>query len=403
MKPNFHKKVLKNGMTVLFEKRDLPLVSLCYAVKVGGINESLEQKGISHFIEHMLYKGTHTRNTMQISSEIENKGGVLNGFTDENITGFFCKMPSESWKFGLDVLTDMVKNPLFDEKELEKERQVIFEEIKMRKDMPHVYVLDSIKRCLYDGTLAKDLIGDFDTMNSLNREQLVERFEKTFVPENMIFCAVGNADFNDIVNFVEENFKDNKSNTNDYDFNLKNDSIEESRKGLDQGHLVFAYHVPLAQEEKSYVAYLLSAIMAEGMSSRLFSEIREKRNLAYAIKGGAEINREYSFNYIYVGTTAANIGKVKELILKEFEKVSNELNGGEVSEVKQKIIGNYHLAFEDSQGQMLSLLLSEINGKAEDHYEFEKNIKNVKIEDIKELAKKVVKEHSFFVLKPDKN
>ncbi|MEJ2268121.1 MAG: pitrilysin family protein, partial [Nanoarchaeota archaeon] len=155
---NFQRKVLKNGMTILFEKRDLPIVSVAFAVRNGGINESEEEKGISHFIEHMLYKGTPTRNAKKIAEEIEKNGGELNGFTDECITAYGCKMPSKHVNVALNVLGDMVKNPLFDEKELEKERKVIFEEIKMRKDNPMTFVFDKLNNILYTGTLGLDLI-----------------------------------------------------------------------------------------------------------------------------------------------------------------------------------------------------------------------------------------------------
>src|SRR3989344_2995410 len=130
MKVNFYRKVLSNGMTVILEKRNLPIVSVAFAVRNGGINEKEEEKGISHFIEHMLYKGTPSRNAKRIGEEIEKNGGELNGFTSEEITAYWCKMPSKHLDIALNVLSDMVQNPLFDEKELEKERLVIFEEIK---------------------------------------------------------------------------------------------------------------------------------------------------------------------------------------------------------------------------------------------------------------------------------
>src|SRR3989344_4173236 len=129
MKPEFYTKVLANGMTILFEKRSVPVVSIAIAARCGGLNEDEHEKGISHFIEHMLYKGTKKRTAKQIAEDIENRGGDLNGFTDELITAYWCKLPSKHLMDGLDVLTDMVKNSLFDLKEFEKERKVIFEEI----------------------------------------------------------------------------------------------------------------------------------------------------------------------------------------------------------------------------------------------------------------------------------
>lgn len=400
MAKNFYRKVLKNGMTVLFEKRDLPVVSVAFAVPNGGINEDIGEKGISHFIEHMLYKGTPTRDAKKIAEEIEKNGGELNGFTDETVTAYWCKMPSQHLDVALNVLGDMVKNPLFDEKELEKERKVIFEEIKMRKDRPNIYVLDKIQSFLYGGTLGHTLIGTYETMKSIDRKKLVERFKQIYQPNNLILVVVGNADFNKIVEFAEKNFKEQRGNIPEFKIELKNESKIEERKGIDQVNMVFAYHVPLAKDKKSYAARVLGTLMAGGMSSRLFSEIREKRNLAYAVKGESNINKDFAYNLIYIGTTKENVEKVKKIILEEFEKVAKELTEKEFEQVKEQLIGNYNIAMEDSQNQMASLLAFEIDGgNAEEFYEFEKNISEVKLEDVKDLSK--IKNYSFFALVPE--
>src|SRR3989344_5034249 len=143
----------------------------------------------------MLYKGTKNRTSKQISEDIEKNGGILNGFTDEELTAYWCKMPSKHLDIALDVLSDMVINPVFDEKELNKERKVIFEEMKMRKDLPNYYVLDKIQNLLYTGTMAMDNIGTEKTMNAITREKILDKFKKVYGSENMIFCAVGDADF----------------------------------------------------------------------------------------------------------------------------------------------------------------------------------------------------------------
>jgi len=399
MVPQFYRKVLKNGMTIVFEKRNLPVVAVAFAVRNGGINESLSEKGISHFIEHMLYKGTPTRDAKKIAEEIEKRGGDLNGFTDEIITAYWCKMPSKHFKTALEVLTDMIKNPLFDEKELEKERQVIFEEIKMRKDSPHIYVLDNVQTELYSGTLGKNLIGTYETMKSIDRKKLVEKFRLVYQPNNLILGIVGDADFNEIVKFAEDNFGKIKGYVPKQKFSLKNGSKIENRKGIDQTNLVFAYHVPLAGNKKSYAAEVLGTLMAGGMSSRLFSEIREKRNLAYSVKGDSNINKFFAYNLVYVGTTKENMMLVKKIILEEFKKVAEELTEEELNQVKEQLIGNYHISMEDSQTQMINLLLSEIDGNAKEFYEFEKNISAVKLKDVKALAK--IKNYSFFALVPE--
>ncbi|MFH1608084.1 MAG: pitrilysin family protein [archaeon] len=401
MEKNFKRKVLSNGMTILFEKRDLPVVSVAFAVKAGGINEDISEKGISHFIEHLLYKGTPTRNCLQIAEEIEKNGGELNGFTDELISAYWCKMPSEHLNIALDVLSDMVKNSLFDEKEIKKERNVIFEEIKMRKDTPRIYVFDKIQQFLYDGAMDISLIGNEETMNSIDKKLMSDKFEKIYKPNNMILCVVGDAEFDDVVNFAEKNFSEEKGEVPKQEFGLKNESKIEKRKGIDQANLVFAYHVPLAGDKKSYAAQVLSVLMAGGMSSRLFSEIREKRNLAYAVKGDSSITKDFAYNLIYVGTMKENVEKVKELILNEFEDVSKNLDEKELEEVKKQMIGQYKIGMEDSQSQMVGLLYCEVDGNAEEFYEFEENIRDVKLEDVKELARKAKEKFSFFALVPE--
>jgi len=399
MKPNFKRIVLKNGMTVLFEKRTLPVVSVAIAVRNGGINETAEEKGISHFMEHLLYKGTKKRTAKQIAEEIEKNGGELNGFTSESLTAFWCKMPSESIDIALDVLSDMIKNSKFDEKEMEKERKVIFEEIKMYHDIPRLHVLDMVHQTLYQPPFGMPLIGTIETMNSITREKMLKKFKQVYTPNNMILAVVGDADFDKIVNFAEKNFGNEKGNVPEFKIQKKNETKTETRKGIDQANLVFAYHIPLLSDKKAYAAKVLGTLMAEGMSSRLFTEIREKRNLAYAIKGDTILSKDYSQNYIYVGTTKESVEKVKQLILDEFEKVSKNLSEKEFNEVKKQIIGNYKIAMEDSEEVLTALLLYEIDGNAGDFYDFEKNISDVKLKDVLDLAK--IKKYSMYTLIPD--
>ncbi len=399
MKNNFKRKILKNGLTILFEKRALPIVSVAVAVRNGGVNETAEEKGISHFIEHLLYKGTEKRNSKQIAEEIERNGGELNGFTSESLTAFWCKMPSEGIDIALDVLSDMIKNPKFDEKEIEKERKVIFEEIKMYHDNPRLHVFDEIHQALYEPPFGMPLIGTIKTMNSITREKMLKKFKQAYTPNNLILAVVGDANFEKIVDFAEKNFGSEKSSIPKFEVKKKDEIKTETRKGIDQANLVFAYHTPLLGNKKAYAAKVLGTLMADGMSSRLFSEIRSKRNLAYAIKGETILTKDYAQNYIYVGTTKDAVEKVKQLILEEFEKVSKDLSEKEFNEVKKQIIGNYKIAMEDSQEVLTALLLYEIDGNAEDFYDFEKNILDVKLKDVIDLAK--IKKYSMYSLIPD--
>ncbi|MFW5847144.1 MAG: M16 family metallopeptidase [Nanoarchaeota archaeon] len=399
-KSDFFKRTLKNGMTVLFEKRDLPVVSLSFAVKAGAVNEKLEEKGISHFIEHMLYKGTPKRKTQDIAEEIERVGGDLNGFTSQEIVAFWCKMPSEKISIGLEVLSDLIKNPLFDEKEFEKERKVIFEEIKMYKDNPRLHVFDKISENLYEGTLGKHIAGDFETMNSITRDFMVDKFKKWFQPKNLILCVVGNANFEKLCGFVEKNFSYGNSDEEIPEQEIKkiNKTETEKRTGIDQANMVFAFHL---NSEEEYAARILNSFMAEGLSSRLFSEIREKRNLAYSVKGEVDVGKRYAYSMVYVGTKKESIEEIKKIILKEYKKFSKEFNEKQLQEIKEQLIGNYKISMEDSRDQMINLLGSEIKNKAEDFYEFEKEISKVKLENVIKISKRAYEKFSFYALIPE--
>ena len=393
------RKILKNGMTVIFKQRKNKVVSVAFAVRYGGINETALNKGIAHFIEHMLYKGTPTRNTKQIATEIEKNGGELNGFTSEQATAFWCKMPSKHIDVALSVLSDMVKNPLFDSKEVDKERKVIFEEMKMYHDTPTLHIFNRIKSMLYKGDFSIPVIGTEQSMNSNSRERLNKLFHEVYVPENMILCVVGDTDFKKICDFAERNFVKTGRKVSYPQVQLNNGEFIEKRNGVDQANLVFGYHVPVPSEDKNYAAQVLSTLIAGGMSSRLFSEIREKRNLAYAIKGFSEGERDYAYNMIYAGTMPQNVQKVKELILEEFKKVSDGLNESELNQVKEQIIGNYLISQEDSHNVLAELLFNEIRGDAFGSEKFVDKIRAVKLKDVRELAK--IKEYSFFALVPE--
>jgi len=350
----------------------------------------------------MLYKGTTTRNSREISFEIEKKGGILNGFTSEELTAYWCKMPSKHIGVALEILGDMIKNPLFNELELDKERKVILEEIKMYRDNPRDYVFEKINESLYSGTMGMFLAGTVETMNSFSRKDLIKKFKEVYSPNNLILCVVGDANLDELVSFAKNNFGNELGAVPKINFELRNNSHLETRKGIDQANLIFGFHSPLAGEDLSFSARCLMGILIGGMSSRLFSEIREKRNLAYSIKGLNDFGSRFSHSLIYVGTMKENVEAVRNLILEEFKKISLDLKDKELEEVKEQLIGNNLISLEDSQEQMVHLLHSEISDTLEDFYDYEEKIKKVKLEDVKFLAKNVSEgNYSFFALVPE--
>lgn len=403
MKPPFFRKVLPNGFTVILEKRPLPIVSVAIGVRNGGANETPQEKGISHFIEHMLYKGTPTRNTQQIAAAIEHSGGQLNGFTDEFLTAYWCKMPSSHLPTALEVLGDMTKHPLFDSQELEKERQVIYEEMKLYRDSPQRHVFDQIQHHLYEPTLGLPLIGTKETMEPITREVMQTKFSSIYAPNNMMLVAVGDADFDSLVSFAEQTFgSPEKQEVPSFPIVLKQGEQIETREGIDQANMVLAYHSPLAGDPLAPAAKVLAVLMGGGMSSRLFSEIREKRHLAYSVGAMDQVTAQYAYTVIYAGLMPEHVDKVKSLILEEFEHVATTLTEEEVEATKEHIVGMHQLASEDSMTQMERLLHYEVDSNAEELYSFVEKIRSVQLADVKKLAAKVKEGYSFFALVPQK-
>lgn len=395
---NFYRKKLKNGLTVLFEKRNLPIVTSSVSVKVGAEYEQEKIKGISHFIEHLVFKGTKNRKQQEISGEIEKRGGVLNAFTSEEITCFWNKLPSKYFDLGVEISSDLALNPLFDVKELEKEKGVILEEIKMYHDNPQYYVLKKIKSLLYENPCGMNISGTMESVSGIKREDVLSYYNTAYSGDNMILTVVGNAEFEDICELGNKIFSKTNKKIKEIIPVKRNQELIEKRKGLDQANLVFGYHIPTLKEKGRYDAQIINVVLAGGMSSRLYQEIREKRGLAYAVKGIVQQDKNYGSELIYVGTTKPAVKKVKELILKEIKKLE-KLERRDFSEAQEQLIGLKEVESESSEEVMAELIYEENAGNAEEYYKFEEKIGNLKLDDIRKLAK--LKGYSFIALVPD--
>ena len=393
----FYKKKLKNGLTVLFEKRRIPVVTSSVSVKFGSEYEPENLKGVSHFIEHLVFKGTKNRTLKEISDEVEKKGGILNAFTSEEITSYWNKLPSKHLQAGIDLAADLALNPLFRKLDVERERKVILEEIKMYHDNPQVYVLEKIKELLYRKPFGMFGAGTIETMSKISRSDVLEIFNSVYSTGNMILAVVGKADFKEICNLGEKIFPKEKKLIKEKIPIMKNERLIEKRKGIDQANMILGFHMPTLCDKRRYAAEILDVILGKGMSSRLFQEIREKRGLAYVVRGLLEQDKNYGYEMIYVGTTKDKIKKVKELILKEIKKMQN-LEKRDFDEAKEQLLGLRKVASEGSETAMINLILEENAGKAEEYYKYHDRINSVKLKDVRNLAK--LKGYSFIALVP---
>lgn len=383
----FRRKILKNGITVLYEKRDLPIVSISIANRVGASSETSDIKGISHVIEHMLFTGTKTRTNEDISKEIENRGGVLNAFTAQDVTSYWFKLPSEHAITGLNILIDMLKNATFAPKKFDKEKKVILEEIKMYHDSPQRHVHEKIIENLYENPFGMGISGTKETVSSLERNFVFNYFKKFYSPENYIVTIVGNTNFEKVCELLERSFKKQNNPLPVIAIKKKNSQSIEARKGIDQAHFVFAVHAPEPASKESYALEVLDAHLASGMSSRLSLEIREKRSLAYAVHSSLNMEKSHSDYNIYVGTRKESLEEVKKIILKEFKKIGS-LTERQLKEAKERLIGLKKVSSEESIHVMNDLLFAElITGDARNYYNYENEIKKVRLSDVKKLAK----------------
>ena len=395
--PEFYRKKIDNGIIVLFEKREIPVVAVSTSVKFGAQYETANIKGISHFIEHLVFKGTKNRTVVDIPNEIEGKGGMINAFTSEEVTCFWNKMPSKYFKLGADISRDLVLNPLFEKDSLERERKVILEEIKMYHDNPMAYVMEKIKELLYESPFNMSIAGTHETVSGLDREKVVNLFNSIYSTNNLVFCVVGKADWDEVLNEAMKFPKINKK-INNIKIIPKNGESIEKRKGIDQAHEVIGIHMPRLIDKNRYAAEIFGNILGGGMSSRLFQEVREKRGLCYAIKAHLDQSKDYSYLMIYSGTTTDKVKEVKEIVLKEIKKL-RDLNKKDFDEAKETLIGLKQISLEKCDSTMIDLLQEEIGGNSEDYYKYEENISKVSLEEVRKLGN--LKEFSFSALIPD--
>lgn len=395
----FQKKILKNGITVLFEPRNLPVVSFSISNKFGATYETEDIKGIAHVIEHLLFTGTETRTHEDISREIEKKGGILNAFTSNDLTSYWFKLPAEHLISGMDILVDMLKNPSFNPEKFEKEKKVILEEIKMYHDMPQRHIYDKIVGNLYENPFGVGVIGTKETVSSLSRDFVKDYFKKHYSPENFIVTIVGQADIEKVCDYLEKEFEKENKKIPGAEIKKINKSSTEERSGLDQAHYMIAMHSPSAEDKKRYVLEVLDAFLANGMSSRLFLEIREKRGLAYTVRSAYEVEKNYSYYSIYVGTTKEAIPEVEKLIVEEFKQI-DKMTPKDLEEAKERLIGLRKVSSEESVNVMNELVFAELCTKAEDHYLHEEEINKVTLEEVKSLSKEIIQNYSTAAIVP---
>ena len=368
----YTKSVLDNGLRVITST--MPhghSVSIAALVGTGSCYETKEQAGVSHFAEHLFFKGTQRRPTSrEITEAIEGVGGIINGGTDKEVTVYWCKVATPHFSVALDVLADLLVNSRFDSKDIEKERQVIIEEIKMNLDIPQQRVNALIDELLWpEQPLGREVIGYKETVSSLTREQLLGYLGRRYVANNVVLSVAGNIQHEEAMAQIEPLFKRWAAGKPAVGY-ATSDEQTESRfriepKDIEQAHICVAVHGFSRSHPQRFVVDLLNTVLGGGMSSRLFLEIRERRGLAYDIHSYTEHFLNSGSFGVYAGVDPNKAETAVVAILEELSKVRDGIPTGELTRAKELSKGRLFLRFEDSQNVALwygsqELLLQQI-------------------------------------------
>lgn len=392
---------LPNGLTVLFERKKGMSVVVEVMVKTGSNNEQAHERGISHFIEHMVFEGTLKRPTnWDISNEIEKIGGDLNAYTTNGRMCFYVKVLKKYFPKAVDVLADILQNPSLNPKEIEKEKNVVIKEIELVNDDPKFYQWVLLQKNLYEKHPTKyPVYGSKTVVKALTEEKVRSYFNQHFIPNNMSISIVG--DVKDWRKQIAARFvmKPGKRAVQKHvhePLALKNKEVKE-KKNVVNTYIVMGFKTVPRNHPDSYVFDVINGILGRGQSGKLFTEIRGKKGLAYDV--GTQHVTDIDFGYFsaYATIGPKNLLVVKKMILEELEKLKR-VTKKEVNEAKTYIEGDYYLDLEDTQKVADQLLFWEQTKNAEALKEFIHNIKKVSEADIKRAAAKYFKNYTLAVV-----
>jgi predicted Zn-dependent peptidase len=357
---------LPNGVRVITERMaHVRSVSLGVWIRTGSRRETPVENGLSHFIEHMVFKGTKHRSAEDIARSVDSIGGGLDAFTAKEMVSYNTKVLDEHLPLAFDVLADLVLNPLFRDEDIEKEKGVILEELKMEADNPE-YLLHEIFSSNFwkDHPLGKPILGTKDTVQSFNRGMIDEYYGRYYSPANILITAAGNLEHERLVGLALEAFQDLRATGP-----LEPDRapvpharlVFRNKTSLEQTHLYMGVPAYAFPHELRFPCYALNTVLGGGMSSRLFQNIREKQGLAYAVYSELSMYRDSGCLAIYAGTSLESASKVMESIMKEFRELKETLVlEDELRRAKDHLKGSLMLSLESTSSRMGNLARQEL-------------------------------------------
>lgn len=366
----FAKSVLNNGIRVVSQEMpDHRSVSLGIWVENGSRHESSSENGISHFIEHLLFKGTERRTAAQIAEEMDAIGGVLNAFTAKEHTCYYAKILDEDLPLAIDLLSDIFLHSIFDHEEIERERSVILQEISQAEDTPDDYIHDLFSLDFFkDHPLARPICGSVETVSSFRRQDFLTFFKSRYQPHRVVVAAAGHLRHEELVQAFDERLGCVRDTTDGGSKLQAGDGVPEMRSGifqhpksLEQAHLCLGVSGVHQTHPQRYAAYVLNTLLGGGMSSRLFQEIREKRGKAYSVYSFSSSYKDVGYLGVYAGTSLEWVEEVVALILKELKQLAGgSITAEEIRRTQGQLVGSMMLGLESTDSWMSHIARNEI-------------------------------------------
>jgi len=394
-----------NGLTFIAGKMPgMKSVSIGIWVGVGGRYEDTKNRGISHFIEHLLFKGTRRMSGLAIKNTIEGIGGSLNGFTSEEVTCYLVKVLPRYQRLALDILSDMVLNASFNPRDLERERLVILEEIKMYKDQPDQYAEELLSGLLWPNqNMGIPLVGTYDIVKSLKREDLISYKRKTYNPANMAVAACGDVDSGALLNALKKRFLSKRGGERSRyeEMSIIRDGPTSNicRKETEQTHVAMGFHGISRENPSRHALDIMSIILGGNMSSRLFHELREKRALAYAVGSRVTYFNDGGALVIDGGVDKRRVTEFVKLTLKELMKLkARNVTADELKRAKEYYRGHLLFSLEETASHMLWLGKKVMTtGKVPDASAVLRNVDAVTARDVRDISKKIFRKDNLNV------
>jgi predicted Zn-dependent peptidase len=387
--------VLSNGIRVLIE--DIPYVhsaAIGFWIDSGAKNETIEDNGISHFIEHMLFKGTPRRTALEIARSFEDTGGTINAFTDKENTCYYARVLAHHLPMAIDVLGDMLLHSLLDQGEVQRERKVILEEIKMYEDTPDELVYDLFSQIFWkDHPLGRAIVGTKKSVKEIEQSRLKDFLSVNYTPDRLVVAVVGKVEPNKVLDQLESLFGEWRSPGVTH---LESEPQPQSSslvkyKDIEQVHLCLGTKGVSITDADRFALAFLDSILGGGMSSNLFQEIREKRGLAYSISTYQSLYRPGGIFGVYAGTSPSSLPEVIRLIIEEFEKVkSGQIREEELDRAREQLKGGILLSLEVPRHRMSRLARNELYyGRIVPIEEVISGIDQVQLSDLVRVAKEI--------------